>query len=207
MTANGRQGLWFALATLLLVVATATPACAQYYRWTDARGVPHFSEGLDSVPERFRANAVPLGYRRSAPEPAPAEGAGAPKPSGAAEIGFAPGQRIMLNVRINNAASARLQLDTGADRTLISPRALQAAGVSLTRGTAAAQVIGVTGSDRAQVVVVESLDVSGATVGRMPVIAYDTNTPDSDGLLGRDFLDRFIVNIDTAHGILTLGPK
>ncbi|MBI3635501.1 MAG: aspartyl protease family protein [Candidatus Rokubacteria bacterium] len=193
--------------TLLLVVAVATPASADYYRWTDDRGVPHYVEGLDNVPERYRPAAVPIGMRRSAPTPAPLESTAAAKPSGSAEIGFAPGQRIMVNVRINDAAPARLQLDTGADRTLISPRALQAAGVSLTRGTGPAQVIGVTGTDRAQVVVVDSLDVSGAVVGKMPVIAYDMSVPDSDGLLGRDFLDRFIVNIDSSHGILTLGPK
>ena len=46
-------------AVLLIVVLAveARPVGAQTYRWTDAQGNPHYSQGLDSVPERFRAAA------------------------------------------------------------------------------------------------------------------------------------------------------
>ncbi len=58
-----------ALAALAVLAATAHPATAEYFRWIDDRGVSHYAEGLDSVPERYRAGAVPLGLRRAAPEP------------------------------------------------------------------------------------------------------------------------------------------
>ena len=34
--------------------ARATAASAQMYRWTDERGEVHYSQGIDSVPPRFR---------------------------------------------------------------------------------------------------------------------------------------------------------
>ena len=109
---------------LTLVLATAIgfapgPLRAEIYRWVDEAGVPHYAEGIDSIPERYRAHATPLGLRN---RPA-ASDSGQKPPAGETVIRYAPGQRIMAEVRINGAASARLIFDTGADRTLISPRA------------------------------------------------------------------------------------
>ena len=48
-------------AALLAVVATlavlAAPGAAEIYRWTDERGRLHFSQDLDRVPPRYRAQA------------------------------------------------------------------------------------------------------------------------------------------------------
>ncbi len=47
----------------------AQPAAAaddgRMYRWQDDRGRVHYSQGLQSVPEEFRATAVPLGQAMS----------------------------------------------------------------------------------------------------------------------------------------------
>jgi hypothetical protein len=184
-------------------------ADAQIYRWVDENGVPHFAEGIDSVPDRYRSRAVPLGLR-NAPAPAPSAEGGADKSvaSGSTTIRFVPGQRIMVDVKINGSTSAQLLFDTGADRTLISPRALQAAGVRLAGPSATGQIVGATGSEQVRFVVVDSLEVGEARVGRMPVGAYNLPTTDvGDGLLGRDFLDQFNVQIDSARGMVTLSPK
>jgi predicted aspartyl protease len=114
---------------------------------------------------------------------------------------------MIADARINASAPARLILDTGADRTLISPRALAAAGVSLSRTVATGKIVGVTGTDRLPYVMIESLEVGGARVGPMPVGAYDMADADADGLLGRDVLDRFNIAIDSARGLVTLSPK
>ena len=99
-------------------------------------------------------------------------------------------------------------LDTGSDRTLISPRALQAAGVRLAGATTTGQITGATGSEQIQFVIVDSLEVGEARVGRMPVGAFNLPTTDvGDGLLGRDFLDQFNLNIDSTKGVVTLSPK
>ncbi len=203
-----QRGALPTLASLVALLLAAAPVPAEIYRWTDERGVPHYSEGIDSVPERYRPVAVPLELRN---RPAPAAGERpvqeAPSARGGTTIRYTPGEPIMVDVRINGSASARLMLDTGADRTLISPRALAAAGVTLTRPVARAEMHGVTGSDRMDFVVVESLEVGEARVTRLPVAAYEMPLARGDGLLGRDFLDRFNVSLDAARGVLTLAPK
>jgi len=197
------------LAVLLVLGRPATVG-AQIYRWVDDNGVPHFADGIGSIPDRYRARAVPLGLK-NAPAPGPSEpDAGGAKPgsSGGTTIRYTPGQRIMVDVRINGSAAARLLLDTGADRTLISPRALQAAGVRIAAPAATGQIVSATGSEQIQFVVVDSLEIGDARVGRMPVGSYTLPATDvGDGLLGRDFLDQFNVNIDSSRGVVTLAPK
>ena len=194
------------LVALLLVLRWPAPAAAQIYRWVDESGVPHFADGIDSVPDRYRSKAVPLGMKNAPPAPA-APGAPGAKASGETAIQFIPGQRIMVDARINGNAEARLMLDTGADRTLISPRALQAAGVRLTGPSTTAEVTGAMGSGQMQFIVIESLEVGEARVGRMPVGSGVLPPDVGDGLLGRDFLDQFNLNIDSGKGVVTLTPK
>lgn len=180
---------------------------AEIYRWVDDNGVPHFADGIDSVPDRFRSRATPVGLKN---EPATTTGASSakPGPSGGTTINFRPGQRILVDVKINGSGGARLMLDTGADRTLISPRALQAAGVRIAAPTATGRIVGATGSERIEFVVVDSIEIGDARVGRMTVGSYTLPTADvGDGLLGRDFLDQFNVNIDSGKGVVTLSPK
>ncbi len=129
-------------------------------------------------------------------------------PSGGTTINFTPGQRILVDVKINGSGGARLMLDTGADRTLISPRALLAAGVRIAGPTTTGQIVGATGSERIEFVAIDSLEVGDARVGRMSVGSFNLPTTDvGDGLLGRDFLDQFNVNIDSGKGVVTLSPK
>lgn len=189
-----------------LLVLTASPAAAQFYRWVDERGVAHYGEGLAAVPERYRTGAVPLGLRNSPPEPAAAPGRALP-PSGVTVLRYTPGQPIMVDARINGSASVRLLLDTGADRTLISPRALVAAGVRISRPVASGRLSGVTGSDRIDYVVVDSLELGQARATRLPVAVYEMALSRGDGLLGRDFLDQFNVSIDATRGEVTLAPR
>jgi len=196
--------IFLLLATLLLVLWWPAPADAQIYRWVDDNGVPHFADGIDSVPDRYRGKAVPLGLKNAPAASGPAAGA---KASGETTIRFIPGQRIMVDARINGNADARLMLDTGADRTVISPRVLQAAGVRLAGPSTTAEVAGVTGTGQMQFLVIESLEIGEARVGRMPVGSTVLPPDVGDGLLGRDFLDQFNVNIDSAKGQVTLTPK
>lgn len=195
------------LAVVALLAGAAGPAAAQFFRWTDDRGVTHYTEGLDSVPERHRASATPLGYRNS-PAASPATTRETPK-SEQTVIRFTPGRHIIVNARVNGSTSAKLILDTGAGNTLLSPRVLAAAGVSLTRGTMAARTRGVaSGSDvDIQLVRIDSLSVGDAHAGRMVVSSYEMHMPDVDGLLGQDFLSRFNVQIDPTAGVVTLSPK
>jgi hypothetical protein len=195
----------FLLVAILIVLRWPAVVDAQIYRWVDENGVPHFADGIESVPGPYRSKAVPLGMKNApAPPPAPP---GAKPASNETSIRFIPGQRILVDVRINGNAEAKLLLDTGSDKTLISPRALVAAGVRLTGPTTTAQVSGATGSAPMQFVFVDSLEVGEARVGRMSVGAQDMPVTGGEGVLGRDFLDQFNVSIDSGKGVVTLSPK
>jgi predicted aspartyl protease len=194
-------------ALALTLTLLTTPATAEIVKYTDDSGTNHYVEGIQSVPQQYRARAVPLGMSNDGAT-LPPRGAAASSPSvkGGATITYAPGQRIMVNATVNGSASAQLLLDTGADRTMINPRVLAAAGVSLARPVGSATVSGVGGAQQMQFVTINSLDVAGATVGRLTVAAHGIDGA-GDGLLGRDFLDQFSVNIDSAKGVVTLTPK
>jgi len=196
------------LVAILLVLRWPASVDAQIYRWVDDNGVPHFADGIDSVPGPYRSKAVPLGMKNApAPPPAPPGAPGAKPVSGETSVRFIPGQRIMVDVRINGNAEAKLLLDTGSDKTLISPRALQAAGVRIAGPTTTAEVAGATGSGQMQFVFVDSLEVGEARVGRMSVGSQNLPIDGADGVLGRDFLDQFNVSIDSGRGVVTLTPK
>lgn len=185
-------------AAALVGPLLAGPARADVYRWVDEQGTIHFASGLERVPERFRAAA-----QRLAGPAAP--GSGEAAASGTARIDFTPGAPILVSARINGAGPVTLVLDTGADRTLIAPAALRALGV-LSAGGARTEVRGVTGAAEATLVPVALVEVAGARVGPLTIVAHDAGIPTAQGLLGRDFLDRFRVVIDARAGRVTLAP-
>jgi predicted aspartyl protease len=196
------------LTLIVLIVGSSVPpsATAQIYRWTDEQGTAHFTEGLNSVPERYRSRAVPV-TPRIAPNAPAVQSRRAP--SGETVVRFSPGRQIIVEARVNGSAPCRLMLDTGAAATLISPRVLVAAGVSFTRDTQTVRARGLARNAEVEVprVVVESIEVGDARVDRLMVVAYDMDVPALDGLLGQDFLGLFNVTIDSSAGIVKLGPK
>jgi hypothetical protein len=198
------------LALGSLLSGALAPASAQIYRWTDERGEVRFSQGINSVPPQFRGGAVIVGSPSQAPPPAPAtpEAAAPPAPPvGVARIPFTPGQPIMVSAKINGGGTTQLILDTGAQGTLISPTALAALGISY-RDAVRGSIKGVTGDANVLAVRVESIEVEGARVGPLMVVSHDSGLgAGRDGLLGRDFLDHFIVTIDSAARVVTLTPK
>ena len=204
-----RRTVIVALSLSLLIAAPLSRAQAQIYRYTDARGQNHYVDGLEKIPDQHRGAAVPLGLRNAPPPPvSTTAGTAAAKPPGAAVVKYTPGQRIMVDVKINGAFTAQLLLDTGADRTIISPRTLQAAGVMISRPVATGSITAATGTDRISYVVVDSLEVGDARVGRMPVGSYElAGAGIGDGLLGRDFLDQFRITFEAAKGEVHLDPK
>ncbi len=194
----------------LCIFAGPQPAAAQMYRWTDDEGETHFTEGPESVPLKFRRKAVLMGETAQpvASPPGTPAGSGAPSaPAGGARIQFTPGQKIIVDARLNGRGPARLILDTGATSTLINPLVLTALGVSF-QSAQPARGRGIGGTVEGFTVRVDSIDVGGARHGPLRVFAHDGGLGlDADGLLGRDFLDNFSITIDNSAAVLVLAPK
>lgn len=203
------RALVVALIVVAAVVGWPPDASAQFFRWVDDGGNSHYAEGIDNVPARYRSSAVPLGLRNAPPSSAPTPGSETHAAGAETVIRFIPGRHIVVDARINNSASVKLILDTGAGGTMISPRALAAAGISLTRGARAAKSRGIAKDVEVDVsyVAVDSLAVGSARVGRMMVQSYDMDWQGVEGLLGQDFLGNFNVNIDPSSGVVKLIKK
>jgi hypothetical protein len=201
----GHHGGVHPAATLALILLLAGPAAAQMYRWEDDGGTLHFTNAPERVPETLRSHVGPL---PAAPVPAPAPAA---EPVATARavtrIPYAPGAPIVVSARVSDSSGAiALILDTGADRTVISPQALWRLGIS-TLNAPRAEIRGVTGSGHAEVIQVGSVQVGEARVGPLRIVAHDADLKQADGLLGRDFLEHFTVTIDAREQIVTLAPR
>ncbi len=193
---------WLGAAILL---ALATPAHAALYRWVDTSGVTYYTSERDAIPEQYRASAQKLDApsARTA-EPATAAASPAASPTSGATVPLPSGAPIMVDALLNGVR-LRLVLDTGADRTVISPAALGRAGIDTT-GATPFRISGVTGSSSAALVNVPRLDIAGAQVGPLGVVAFAV-PGEFDGLLGRDVLDAFTVTFDPAQNRATLTPR
>jgi predicted aspartyl protease len=207
MLSRSRRAAFPALLVALTAIGPwAGTAWAQMYRWADEQGGTHYSQGIDSVPERFRSKAQLLAYPDSpaaSAESPSAAGGEAPKVT---RISFTPGKPIMVSAKINGGSSAQLMLDTGASVTVINPRVLAGMGIG-SREALRGSVRGATGTADVLFVPVQSIEVGGARAGPLRVAAHDVELGQGDGLLGRDFLDQFTVNIDSTAGLVTLSPK
>ena len=184
---------------LLLIALVPGRAQAQMYQWEDEQGTVHYTNELQNVPEPFRSRArfVPASPM-APPAVAPAQGI--------TRIPFTPGSPILVNARINGAGPVTLVLDTGADRTMLTPMALWRLGIS-TAGAPQAEIRGVTGTARGELVRVDSVEVGDARAGPLLILAHDADLKQAEGLLGRDFLERFTVTIDANERVVPLVPK
>src|SRR4030095_7292066 len=200
---------WTVFRALLIVLLLATPALAQVYTWTDENGIVHYTADPWTIPPQYRPGDLPATAPRAPGGGEPGGAAPPLMPPAGRTVRFTPGEPIVVNARLNGVAIALL-LDTGADRTLLSPAAVERAGYGrmVLGGSTSVRVLGVTGSAMASVVTVPLLDVAGARLGPLSLIVHDAGLGGLDGLLGRDVLDAFTVTIDTpAAGRATLVPR
>jgi hypothetical protein len=193
-------------ATTLILICVLLPglASADIYYWVDDRGTQHYTTRLESIPEPYRSKAQLLALPTS--PPAPPELERSPSPKGLTKIPFTPGLPVLVSAKINSAGPITLILDTGSDRTLVTPAALQRLGISTENGPRGI-LKGVTGTSHVDAVWVNSVEVGEARVGPILIIAHDADLKAADGLLGRDFLAHFNVTIDSKERVVTLAPN
>jgi aspartyl protease/uncharacterized protein DUF4124 len=200
-----RAGAVAGLGTVLLLSSTAL---AQVYRWEDPGGTLHYTNTPDSIPESYRP-PVGIAPSESGSSTEQRDTSAAPeiaRSAAATRIPYAPGDAILVNATIAGAGPVTLILDTGADRTMVAPRALSRLGIALASDLRA-EIRGVTGTGQAEVVQVASLEVGEARVGPLRIIVHDADLNKADGLLGRDFLEHFTVTIDSKERVVTLAPR
>jgi hypothetical protein len=192
------------VGALLLLPAAAG---AELYRWIAPDGTVHYTADAESIPKARRPQVESLAHPQARPAPVPA-----PEPdAGTVTVPWAAGAPVVVEAMFNGVVLS-LMVDTGADRTLISPEALARAGLSLDGG-APVWLTGVTGSVAATLLTLPYLDVAGLRLGPLPVVVHAMPPPGEagtlalDGLLGRDLLDAFTITVDPGSGRPTLVPR
>jgi len=188
------------LAALATAITLVSPSWAQLYRWTDPAGTVHYTTDLATIPPTYRDGARDIGAPTPGPPSAPA-----PPPAGAGVVIPYTGGPLVVEASLNGVP-LRLVLDTGADRTLISPAAMARAGFDVAGGTLV-HIRGVTGDAVAALVAVPRLDVAGTRVGPVAVVVHALPGQSVDGLLGRDVLDAFTVTVDAVSQRAILVPR
>jgi len=120
-------------------------------------------------------------------------------------IRFRPGEPIMAFARINGSAVVSLMIDTGAEVTAIHASVMKALGVDL-REAPTGSLYGIGGARKARVVVLDRLEVGGATVAPLRVAVVDGGLP-GQGVVGLDFLRHFDMSVDNRAGTLRLRAR
>lgn len=119
------------------------------------------------------------------------------------------GSALYVNVRVNGSSqSFRFLLDTGASYTAINTSTLLRLGMNdiFARGAPPIELETANGRIYAQSFTLDSLDVAGAIVERVPVVLLEEMGP-LDGLLGLSFLQHFDVQINQRENLLLLTPR
>ena len=194
---------WTIALTLICMLLPAL-ALGDIYYWVDDQGTQNYTTRLESIPEPYRSKAISLPLPTS---PAvPPEITPKPLQKGLTKVPFTPGSPVLVSVKINGAGPITLILDTGADRTLVSPSALQRLGIA-GENVRGGVLRGVTGASYVEAIWVNSVEVEEARVGPLLIIVHEADLKGADGLLGRDFLANFNVTIDAKERIVTLAPN
>ena len=122
---------------------------------------------------------------------------------------FRVGQTFVVQVRLNGTRDAKLILDTGAEISLLSHDVVLDLGLFPTSTTPTVTLNTVSGTARADVVIIESMAVGAAEAHHVAVAVHDLPEapPGVDGLLGLTFLNKFVVTLDPQHGTLYLRPR
>jgi hypothetical protein len=192
------------ITVILICLFFPEAGLSDIYYWVDDKGIQNYTARLENVPEEYRSKAQQLSLQPTPPAP-PELKPSLPR-SGLTRIPFSPGSPVLVNAKINGLGPITLILDTGAERTMISPSVLSRLGLSL-ENAPPITLKSVTGMGYANGVWVDFIEVGETRVGPLLIIVYASDLRGAEGLLGRDFLSHLNVTIDSKEKVVTLTPN
>lgn len=197
---------------LLVTVLVAVGAQADIYRWTDARGVVHFTQDLSQVPAGQRQAA-----EAAAVESTPSRLQTYTRPEATVSRRTSSGrQRLMqiryeqqrgamlVQVRLNDRVTAPFVVDTGASDVTIPAGVARQAGIRIGSDTRTALYQTANGVVSQPIVRLDSVQVGEARVEGVRGSISDSMQV---GLLGGTFFNNFTFQIDPGSQVITLTPN
>jgi clan AA aspartic protease (TIGR02281 family) len=116
------------------------------------------------------------------------------------------GNHFLVDARLDDGASVRLLIDTGASMTILTPRALAGSGYRDTGRSALFSTAN--GRVRAPVYTLDALSVGSWQVSRIDIGVLELDDSRTiDGLLGMNFLRHFQFFIDQNEAVLRLSVQ
>jgi clan AA aspartic protease (TIGR02281 family) len=188
------------LASAILFAFAANAQVLEMYRWTDAEGVVHYTNGLRDIPEQFRGTATLIRSAEARPVPPPVD---------KASIQFQRrGDLVVVKATLNGKLPVSFVVDTGASYTTISQAAAQAAGIQMPENPTVLSFHTANGTIQAPLGSLRSMEIGGLELKDVTVAIHDV-FPDAAiaGLLGQNFLSQFRLEIDGGSGLLNLYRK
>ena len=200
-----KRGYVVFIAAMLYLSSPATSSAADILRWVDERGVVHYTDNLHNIPEKFRANAT----RTKMPDTPRSQEASKPVSFDKASVPFQKrGTVVIVPATLNEKATAKFVVDTGASYTMISQATAKELEIDLEKKLPAIPFQTANGIIQAPLVNLSSIDVGGLQVKDLTAAVYDVfPDPGISGLLGLNFLSNFRMDIDTQNGVLHLEKK
>jgi hypothetical protein len=114
-------------------------------------------------------------------------------------------QRVIINVTLNRRVQARLAVDTGAPKTIISDALAERLGLmNPTSAGVWTQASGIGGSTPAIRTIIETIRVGDIEQQFFPTTIVPEMSNAFEGLIGMDFLSLFVTRIDPARRLLIL---
>ena len=114
-------------------------------------------------------------------------------------------QRVIINVTLNGRVQARLAVDTGAPKTIISAALAERIGLmNSTSPGVRTRAAGIGGSTPAIRTIIETIGVGDIEQPFFPTTIVPEVSTAFEGLIGMDFLSLFVMHIDPARRMLIL---
>ena len=114
-------------------------------------------------------------------------------------------QRVIINVTLNGKVQARLAVDTGAPKTIISAALAERLGlVNQTSPGVRTRAAGIGGSTPAIRTIIETIGVGDIEQPFFPTTIVPEVSAAFEGLIGMDFLSLYVMRIDPARRLLIL---
>ena len=197
---KGPRGTFF-IAVLALFLYAGSSRSAEMLRWVDDKGVVHFTDSLQNIPQKFRSKATRIKTSSQLPPmPIPADKVAVPFQKN--------GALMIVQATLNEKAAAKFVVDTGASYTTISQATAKELEIDLENNPSLIPLQTANGIIQAPLVSVRSIEVGGLGVKDLTVAVHDVfPDPGIAGLLGLNFLNQFRLDIDSKAGVLRLEKK
>ncbi|SPP63466.1 aspartyl protease family protein [Nitrospira lenta] len=210
---------------LALVVFPCALFAGDLVQWTDEKGMVHFSDSLDNVPQKFRHHAKQDKFKDKNPQRSSVNSAGGlssadalilgsmleareqPPKLNSFEVPFeayeGTAQRVIVSVKFNDSVTAPMAIDTGAPGVLISPKLAGQLGIyGSDEGKVLIQAGGIGGSVPALLTFLDKIQVGEARDSFIPATVTRSISGSFEGLLGMHFMSKYSFKIDSVRQVV-----